>query len=134
MRPAWRRTTMTWLALLALACQLIASLLHGPHSHSHTDGKAALNQSAKAPAADRSVPPDPGDNDRDCELCAMLAAAGLIVLGLTAALLFTVQFRTAIVCCSPVLARPQDSARRPRARAPPSLPCSGLKLQKSCLR
>ena len=120
MRPAWRQATMPWLALLALACQLFVSLLHGPHSHSHTDGKAALNQALHAPAADRSVPPGPVDNDRDCELCAMLAAAGLVVLTVTAALLLAVQFETVIARCFAALAQSQDSDRRPRARAPPS--------------
>ena len=120
MRPAWRQATMPWLALLALACQLIASLLHGPHSHSHIDGKPAFNQGPHAPAVDRSVPPDPADNDRDCETCAMLAAAGLIVLTATAALLLAVQFETVIARCFAALAQSQYSDRRPRARAPPS--------------
>ena len=120
MRPAWRQATMPWLALLALACQLFVSLLHGPHSHSHTDGKASLNQALHAPAADRSVPPGPVDNDRDCQLCAMLAAAGFVTLTLTAALLLAVQFETVISRCIVVLAQPQDSDWRPRARAPPS--------------
>ena len=118
MRPAWRQGMMTWLALMALACQLVASLLHGPHFHA--DGKPAVNHAVHVPTADRSVPADPADNDRECDLCAMLAAAGLVVLTLTAALVLAVQFSTVIERCFAALAQSQDSDRRPRARAPPS--------------
>ena len=118
MRPVRRQWMMTWLALMALACHLIASLLHGPHSHSHS--QPAVNKAVNVLIADSTVPSDPADNDRDCERCAMLAAAGLFVLTVTAALLLAVHFETVIARCLAVLVRPQDRDGRPRARAPPS--------------
>lgn len=118
MKPAWRQATLLWLALLALACQLIVPILHGPHSH--VEGKPAVSQALHAPAADWSAPPDPAENDRECELCAMMAAAGLVVLTLAAALVLAVQFSTSIAHCFTTLAQPQDGDWRPRARAPPS--------------
>ena len=118
MRPARRQCMMTWLALMALTCHLVASLLHGPHSHSH--GQPAVDKAVTALITDPTAPSDPADNDRDCELCAMLAAAGLFVLTLTAALLLAVLFEPVIARCVAILVRLQDGDRRPRARAPPS--------------
>ena len=118
MQPALRQTVMTWLALLALACQIVVSAVHGPHSHS--GAVSASTTGIYALADNPSVPGDPGGSDHNCELCAMLAAIGLFVLTLAAILILPFRFDSANGQQLTALVRPEGLPGRARARAPPA--------------
>ena len=117
MQPALRQMLMTWLALLALACQIVVSLIHGPDSHA--GGVSASTPGIYALADGPSVPSDPSDSDRNCELCAMLAAISLFVLTLAAILILPSRFDGVNGQHLVALLRPEGLAGRARARAPP---------------
>ena len=117
MTSALRQTMMTWLALLALACQIVVSAVHGPHSHAgvvsaSTTGNYALTDNP-------SIPGDPGGSDHNCELCAVLAAIGLFVLTLAAILILPCRFDGVNGQLLTALVRSEGLPGRARARAPP---------------
>jgi hypothetical protein len=82
MQAFWRHRVNGWLALLALATQLVLSF---GHVHNHGAPQAAA--AAHACEGKASAPcPAPNDDEQHCSICWTVAIAGSLVLTAPAAL------------------------------------------------
>jgi hypothetical protein len=80
MKGFWRHRVNGWIALLALATQLILSFGH-VHDHGHQPGGHQAASAARTCEGKASAPcPAPDDDEQHCSICWTFAIAGSLVL------------------------------------------------------
>jgi hypothetical protein len=118
MRSLRRCSEFAWLALLALAAQILLSIGHSHDGHA-VDRMASLQHRGFVPAAaDQPCAPHQGD-DKDCLICWTICVTGTAVLGAPPALPVPILSSGTVPLPLTDENLPRDTAAAFKARGPP---------------